>query len=171
MKIIDYTKSYLVLGLPITLCYNKAPYYWGWQHRRFVPSEIERLFAANPNLNVGVILGPASNLIDIECDSDKAEENIQSLFDGNIPITATYQSKRGLHRLFQWDSRLSELGKAAFTSGGIDFRLGFNAAQSLLPPSITDGFQRQWIHDIRDYPALRLPETVLKKIVGAKFPW
>ena len=50
---------------------------------------------------VGVLLR-ASGLIDLDADSDAAEQAIQRLFGGNVPQTPTYRSARGLHRLFEW---------------------------------------------------------------------
>ena len=40
-------------------------------------------------------------------------------------------------------------------------------AQSVLPPSTTDGFTRKWIRSLADYPLPKLPESVIRKLLAA----
>ena len=58
------------LGLVPVLIYKgkKRPIGKAWQTRRYTDDELRERFTNNPNLNVGLLLGPDSGVIDIECD-------------------------------------------------------------------------------------------------------
>jgi hypothetical protein len=76
----DAARQYYRIGLPITLCPpgEKKPLGEGWddknpgrawQRKRWDPKEIDRAFKVRGDLNVGILFGPSSGLIDIEEDS------------------------------------------------------------------------------------------------------
>ncbi len=166
LTIQEAAAEYLAAGLPITLCRGKAPFYGDWQNRRFTPAELDSFFRRQTGLNVGLILGPASRIIDIEGDDEDSEDAYEALFaDCEEPVTPTFQSPRGLHRLFAWDERLAALGRASMRLGAIELRLGFRAAQSLLPPSVSDGIARRWLVPLATCPPAPLPETVICRLV------
>jgi hypothetical protein len=79
----------------------------GWQHQASIePAQINRWFAQTPDANVGVLLGPKSNLIDVEYDSDEGRLILEQLCAE--VITPTYKSAKSVHRLFsydEWDRR------------------------------------------------------------------
>lgn len=128
------------------------------------PGEAAVLFEDVPHDGVGVVLGKRSGIIDLECDSPEAERELQALFGGNVPHTPTFQSTRGLHRLFRWTDALpeSELAKAKFEVGAIEVRVGGGdkAAQTVFPPS----GGRAWILSPDECEPAELPSAVLVKI-------
>lgn len=130
------------------------------------PGEAICLFEDTPHDGVGVVLGPTSGLIDFDCDSPAAEETLQRLFGGQVPRTPTYQSAKGLHRLFRWSDSLpaSEISKAKFVVDGLEIRIGGGdkAAQTVFPPSAG----RAWVISPADCPVAELPGEVLAKIAA-----
>ncbi len=178
--------GYHDMGLPIVLTEEKSPQNVmgkGWQHKRFASgSEIEQYFRNDPSLNVGLILGPASGIVDLECDDDKAEGDFASLFDGCEPTTPpTYLATRGRHRLFAYHPKLEMIADlpgcqdnqkgAVVKYGHLECRVGVGhkAAQSLLPPSTTGGNTRQWVEGLSldECPAPELTEIVVDRIIAA----
>ncbi|HUY88988.1 MAG TPA: bifunctional DNA primase/polymerase [Pirellulales bacterium] len=142
---------------------QKWPNYAGWQHSRATPAQVDR--AIHAGMNIGIILGPPSGVIDLEVDGEGGEDSLRKLFDGEPPEGPSWQSTRGIHRLYLWDDRLAGLG-AKFTADeypGLEFRIGAEAAQSVCPPSKVDGVKREWIHEGEPAP---LPESVIGKIVS-----
>jgi hypothetical protein len=91
-----------------------------------------------PDANLGVELGEASNLIDIEEDGPRAQQMLINVFGaGGIPKTTAYRSSRGIHRLFAY------CDVPSFTVEQLEIR---TAGQSVLPPSIhKDGSAYTWI--------------------------
>jgi Bifunctional DNA primase/polymerase, N-terminal len=147
---------------------QKRPRGNGWQNRPLTLDELEKAIAAGANF--GLLLGPTSGYIDVECDSADAEPALIELFGGD-PQTVGWQSSRGNHRLFAWDDRLSGLGGSKKING-VEFRLGADgmAMQSLIPPSTTDGFTRQWIKSFADCEVAALPESIIAKLLSLKSP-
>lgn len=157
----------------ITDCYDvclippgeKGPKERGWPDKRVTPEEYDRHVSRGGN--VGIILGRASGIIDIEGDGAGAEESRRKLFGGEPPETPAWAAFRGEHDLYAWDERFAGLG-AKFTCTaeypGLEFRLGAEAAQSVCPPSIVDGVRRTWI---REGEPAKLPDAVVDKIVAA----
>lgn len=147
----EAARQYAGYGWHVVAVKGKAPIGAGWQNR--ATSDPGEAMAAMLDERVdldglGIVLHP-SGLVDLDADSPEAEEAIQRLFGGNVPITPTYQSTRGLHRLFaarDWPDDLAALNK--WMAGPIEVRgCGPKAAQSVFPPS----GGRHWIHS---------PETV-----------
>ena len=100
-------------------------------------------------------------MIDVECDTPEAEANLQALFGGNIPPTPTWQSKRGLHRLFQRPLGLPN--KAKIELDGIEFRIGQGkGACSIVPPSGA----RRWLPGLRlfDIELAELPPNIVERL-------
>jgi hypothetical protein len=153
--------------LPITLCYpqSKKPFPKDWPNKRWTQREIDDEFRRR-EFNVGLILGPASGMIDIECDGADSQETLLELFENDVPVTPTWQSIRGAHRLFAWSAELAALNKASVKFGSLEVRLGANGkgAQSLLPPSVTDGHCREWKVPLDECPPAPLPECVLRRL-------
>ena len=87
-------------------------------------------------INIGVVLGPRSGIIDIEWDDEAAKSYAEEI-GLTLIETPTYVSGRSEHRLFKWDSRLSMCEKAVVHPGGLEVRLGTGTlqSQSVLPPS------------------------------------
>ena len=162
--------SYLELQLPITLCSpgQKRPIFKGWPTKVWRPEEVEQAFRERGPLNVGLVLGPRSGIIDVECDGPGGEQELLKLFDGTVPVTPLWRSARGPHRLFKWDDQLNKVGNSSVRIGALEIRLGADnrGAHSLLPPSITDGWGRTWGVSLDDCNVPPLPSQVLEKLLA-----
>ena len=68
--------------------------------------------------------------------------------------------------VFAWDDRYDLIGKAVVHWKEVEVRLGAggNAAQSLIPPSVTDGVTREWINPLGKPPPL--PEEAIQKLLA-----
>lgn len=141
---------------------GKIPRPRAWQRIATTDEEtIERWWQEHPTDNVGVRLGEASGIIDIECDSPEAETLLLRLFDGDPPVTPTFSAKRGKHRLFRWRSDLPAQDKAVFKFGELEFRTGNSdkGAQSVFPPSIhPSGVEYTWLVHPADVPIAELSD-------------
>lgn len=165
---------YIERGLPIVLCRGKKPLGKRWQHRTWTAKQVQAAFRGNPSLNVGLILGPRSGVIDIEADTPEHAAALAALFDGEPPRTPTWRARRGTHHLFCYPAELAEsIGKAVFTLDGLpEIRLGTGGlgAQSVLPPSETDGVRREWIVSLDDCEPAALPDAVIQRVAAANQP-
>ncbi len=128
---------------------GKIPRLKAWQRAATADAEtIERWWQEHPGDNVGVRLGEASGVIDVECDSAEAEKMLLDLFNGDPPVTPTWIAKRGKHRLFRWRADLPHPENAVFKFGPLEFRTGNGdkGAQSVFPPSIhPSGMEYKWL--------------------------
>jgi hypothetical protein len=143
---------------------SKAPVGKDWPDHTVDEVELQRRLTNNPKANVGVMLGPNSGVIDVECDSPEAEEVFVKLFGEGIR-TPGWKSKRGSHRLFAWDDRLANLA-GVLKHQGLEFRLGTgDAHQSVIPPSTVDGVKREWTLSLKDCDPAPLPESVIQLLL------
>ena len=116
----------------------------GWDRFRLTEGDL-RDYLADGKLNIAVALNQSS-VVDVECDSPEAEELLGSLCP-DLPRTPTWQSRRGLHRLFLRPEGCPDKGKVE--ANGIEFRLGADGKGTLttVPPSISpdDGTIYRWL--------------------------
>lgn len=115
---------------------EKRPLGAGWQQRSTDDPETVAAWLRSGS-NVGLLLGPASGVIDVESDSPEGEALAQGLgldrLDG-AGFTPTWRSARGVHRLYRWEPWMP--AAATIDLGGLEVRIGGRAAQSVLPPSV-----------------------------------
>ena len=147
---------------------GKHPRIGEWQkHASCDDNQILAWWDKWPSAGIGVALGEASGIVDIECDTDGAEPELVALFGGEIPPCPTFVSGRGKHRLFKWSGNLP--GGACVHVGEVEVRTGNEAkgAQSVFPPSrhATAGLRR-WLPGLSpdevDPPGI--PESVVAKL-------
>jgi len=166
---------YIEQGLPVTYCDGKSPSPMGnqWHKRNVTPELLTAEFEKHPEFNIGLRLGPAGGLVDVEADNDAEERLYADLFDGvEPPITPTFKSRRGKHRLFRFDDRLEATGKAVVKyRGQLGIRIGCNGkgCHSLVPPSYADGAIREWLPGLSlgEVNPPPLPQQVVRRIVEA----
>lgn len=143
------------------LCYpgTKVPIGKDWATRGLSAEEVAERRANNPAITIGVLLGPVSGLIDVECDGEEATAAYAKLL-GTI-LTPSWQSSRGRHYLYRYDDRLVNL-PGVVKYEGVEFRLGNGRSiQSIVPPSIVDGVQRQWVVSLEQCEPAGLPENII----------
>lgn len=154
------------LGWSLTPCDGKKPLNKGWGDDCLATEAVE--IHLHDGGSVAVVLGPSSGVVDLECDNPQADEDLTKLFDGAVPKTPTWRSRRGLHHLFAWDDRLESVGRAKVSLGHVDALLGANgrAACSILPPSVVDGVRRRWLPGLSplDVEPAKLPENIVEKL-------
>lgn len=124
---------------------GKHPVSENWQHTATGDAEtIAGWFEAGKPVNVGLLLGPKSGVIDVELDGPEAKQAWNDLDLGEI-WTPTYTSGRGPHRLFRWDEGLPRVNVKK--PCGIEIRIGNDGGvQSVLPPSTHHtGGMYQWV--------------------------
>lgn len=113
-------------------------------------------------VNVGLLLGPRSGVIDIELDGPEAQAAWNSLDLGEI-WTPTYKAGRGPHRLFRWDEKLPAV--SIKKPMGIEMRIGNGgrAIHSVIPPSTHHtGARYEWVPGLspEDVPLAPLPDRL-----------
>ncbi|MSR55051.1 MAG: hypothetical protein EXS09_17440 [Gemmataceae bacterium] len=152
------------LGYSVVPVEGKAAFTPGWNENRFTESELEAALKGTKR-NIAIALNH-SELIDVECDSDEAETNLQEMFDGEIPPTPTWKSSRGKHRLFCQPQGLPKL--AVVKINGVEFRIGNGkGALSVVPPSIhPDGTHYEWITGLSlgDVEPAELPPEIVQRL-------
>src|SRR5262245_2029141 len=111
-------------GFCVVPCKAKKPVAKDWGEKRLSRADLHTQLAGT-KLNIGIALNK-SGFIDLECDIPAAEAALLAVFGGEVPPTSTWQSKRGLHRLFRRPPRLPE--KAKVELDGVEFRIGNNKA-------------------------------------------
>lgn len=151
---------------------EKRPYLDEWQ--RAASNDEERVIAwweAGPDDNVGVVLGEGSDLIDVEADSAEAEELWNEIWRRSgldHPVTPTFKSVRGKHRLFRWSAELPQ-AKAVFKIGSLEIRTGNGGkgAQTVFPPSRhPSGVRYEWLIPPSEADVVALPQAVVALLVN-----
>lgn len=154
MDVQQAAKLYALLGWHVLPVKGKVPAGGdGWQFKTTDDQEAAEVLATIGD-GIGVQLGQKSGIVDVECDSQQASEELKQLL-GGIPCTPAFQSSRGCHYLFKWSGDWPAPNKAVFKIGAIEFRTGnAKAAQSVFPPS----GGREWIIDpttpVAEFPAM-----------------
>ena len=155
------------LGYAVVPCAGKKAVMPGWNEERLALTELDAALQGT-NYNIAIALN-LSDLIDVECDTDEAESNLQAMFGGQVPPTPTWRSKRGLHRLFRRPSGLPE--KAVVKLDGIEFRIGNDkGALSIVPPSVhPDGPRYEWLAglSIHQVAPAELPPAIASRLEQA----
>lgn len=124
---------------------GKHPVEKAWQLEATCDEErIAAWFEQDRPVNIGLLLGPRSGVIDVELDGDEARAAWNEL-DLGEQWTPTYTSGRGPHRLYRWDESLPKV--SVVKQNGIEIRIGGGAGmQSVLPPSRHhSGSHYEWV--------------------------
>src|SRR5262249_30343128 len=136
--------------------------------------ELDRKWQANPTLNVGVALGPASGMVRIDVDGDAARRQLEEISGGDLPPTWEFKSGRadgtGLGILYKIPPGVTFKTTGQFVQDG-ELRFQAQGAQTVLPPSRhKDGNLYEWLdgRSPRDLPPAPAPAWVVSRwSVGA----
>src|SRR4051794_35658416 len=129
---------------------GKAPIGRRWGVVRPSTRALFAIFKRHPRAGIGIVLGPASGVVDLEVDDPRAAGPLlDELFPQGLPPTMGWMSSRGEHRLFRWDDRLGPSRSAGvhLAGGALELRLGSGGGQggAVCPPSpLRDGSPRRW---------------------------
>ena len=123
---------------------------------------------AGTGLNIGVAMGEASGIIDIEWD-DEAGKATAEVFGLTGIDTPTYQSHRSEHRLFKYDARLPQQAVVKFN--GLEIRIGGGdkGAQSVFPPSLhASGVRYRWKYGYSpdDVDVAEIPDSLMQAVLN-----
>lgn len=137
---------------------EKRPLGTAWQTRSTDnPDDVAAWLASGHN--VGLLLGPASGVVDVEFDEWPGIDELAAFGLTDIP-TPTWNSSRGQHRLYRWEPWMPET--AVVRVGLLEVRIGGRAAQSVLPPSIhPDGQPYEWTIHPQECPIAAFPAQLL----------
>lgn len=141
---------------------GKAPP-WPWKtYQERLPKEPElKLFWKRvPDCNVGIVMGPVSNLIGLDVDGQAGFDLLMQISDGNIPETLEFKTGSGRRLLFKWPG--FEVNIKSIKVGGKEaIRILAKGSQTVAPPSIHEnGNQYSWStgHDPESIEPAECPE-------------
>src|SRR5262245_34829765 len=155
---------------------GNAPLGRGWGARRLSTRALFAIFRRHPWAGVGLVLGPAAGVVDLEIDDrQQAGPMLTQLFPGGPPLTMGWDSSRGEHRLFRWDDRLGRAGTSVvhLAGGAVEFRLGSDGKQlgAVCPPSPgADGRPRRWNGVWEIAPCPEVLVEVVARLADAQVP-
>jgi hypothetical protein len=161
---------------PLSSNPGKAPLGRGWGARRLSTRALFAIFRRHPGAGVGIVLGPAAGVVDLEVDDRvQAGPLLAELFPEGPPMTMGWDSSRGEHRLFRWDDRLGMAGSAVvhLAGGAVEFRLGSAGKQfgAVCPPSSgADGKPRRWKEVWEIAPCPEVLIAVIARMTDAQVP-
>lgn len=124
---------------------QKSPTEKDWGNKTFSDAALiqQELDAGN---NIGLKLGPASGVIDVEFDSESGEALLNELIADEPDTTCAYKSSKSIHRIYRLQNGLPD--KTKIQSNGLECRLNMQnkALQSALPPSVhSSGAVYTWL--------------------------
>jgi hypothetical protein len=144
----------------------------GWQHRATDDEEeIARWFdevGEHTRWNIGVRLGRASGIVDVEADDDHAME-VMARYGLDTIDTVAFRGSRGPHFLFTYRDDLPDSGVVKVD--GLEVRIGGGerATQSVFPTSWhKTGVQYQWLpgRSPEEAPIATLPEEFFQAVLA-----
>ncbi|UGB30581.1 bifunctional DNA primase/polymerase [Metabacillus sp. B2-18] len=161
------------LNLPVIPCNGKIPKLQGWQKRNKAPTsiEIEKWLDTYHEMNIGLVLGQASELVGIDVDGEKAQDLLKEWSNGDLPETWTYRTPSGGLRLLYRSPEGTPLKKVVKTLDGEHSELALmgEGQQTILPPSIYQGNQYKWLKNRN--PAKQeladAPKWMVDRMLGA----
>lgn len=109
-----------------------------YQARRAKPDEIRAWFDRNPRINVGVALGPVSELVGIDVDDEDGDTLLAELAGGDLPPTWEYTTGKGRRLLYRLPPGVVVVNQA-FRRPGTEIeilRFMSQGGQVVLPPSV-----------------------------------
>ena len=124
------------------------------------PQQVDALFSRSGHDGIGLLLGEKSGIIDVEIDAPEGEKTLLWVFGGTIPKTPMFGSTRGNHRLFRYSDAIPDNHKAKYEFDGLEFRVGGEAAQSVIP--ISGG--RKWLVSPTECAIAEIPPDALDRI-------
>ena len=148
---------------------GKHPVVSGWQRAATTDEDKLAEWFDGTEHNVGVALGEASGIIDIEWDDESGKATAERYGLTSIE-TPTYTSHRSEHRIFKFDSRLP--AQAVIKVGGLEIRIGGGSrgSQSVFPPSVhASGVRYRWKYGFSpdEVDVAPIPDAFLQAIVNA----
>jgi hypothetical protein len=111
------------------------------------PSEalIEAWWAAWPNANVGLVLGPASGLVGIDIDGPEGGRILEQVSRGQLPRTLAFATARGRRLLYAIPEGVAVVNRA-YGGAGSEVRVLARGSLTVMPPSLhASGKRYRWL--------------------------
>lgn len=129
-------------------CPGKMPILKEWT-RRGVPTvaETDRWFQSNPNINIGLLLGEASewNLVGVDIDGTSGEILLKQWSNGVVPVTWEFTTSNGRRLLYRLPTDMQSK-KAKITGENGELALCCTGQQTVFAPSQhASGKQYSWL--------------------------
>jgi len=132
---LNHALKYHDMGLSvIPIRPDKKPYipWTDFQTRPPTPEEIKQWWTRWPKANIGIVTGPLSGVLVIDCDSEEAYRKIQELLPDSF-ITCIAKTPRGYH-IYLFYPKGEHIGNAAGIMPGVDIR--GEGGYIIAPPSV-----------------------------------
>ncbi len=144
---------------------DKKPYIkWEpYQTRRATADEIKSWWSKWPSAMVGIVTGPISGILVIDCDSEEAYRKLQELLPDSF-LTCIVRSPRGYHIYLIYPNG-QHIGNAAGVMPGVDVR--GEGGYIIGPPSVNaEGKAYEWLPGLSldEMVPATVPEPLYKKI-------
>jgi Protein of unknown function (DUF3987)/Bifunctional DNA primase/polymerase, N-terminal len=142
-----------------------------WQTHEWTDSEVEAWYAKHPDHGIGIRL--SGTVIDLEYDTnDPNTEQEVAEFLGCSPITVSWRSSRGVHRLFTIDEEQRQTFLAANVAnrvkvGSLELHLGLTGKVFVVTPPVNP---RQWITEPHQAIICNLPDRCIELIAATGKP-
>jgi hypothetical protein len=140
--------DYRSRGWSVTPCQplGKAPAVaWKrYQGRQATEAQLRAWWSAWPAANVAVLMGYA-NLTGVDLDGDAAGELLDLITLGNIPVTMSFRTPRGLRYLFAAPEGVTVSNGVLASRPGAEVRLLSAGSYTLAPPSRTPRGAYSWL--------------------------
>lgn len=129
-------------------CPGKTPLVTRWSERG-VPTmvEVATWFKDHPTINIGLLLGSASdlNLVGVDIDNESGEQQLQEWSQGVVPPTWEFTTGRGRRLLYRLPWGVESKKNKFATSDG-ELALCCSGQQTVLAPSKhASGVHYQWV--------------------------
>src|SRR3990167_3116374 len=129
---------------------GKAPL-WPWkQYQTTRPNEkhLKLFWSRNPNANVGIVMGPVSNLIGIDVDGEDGAKLLHDTCKGKLPNTLEFTTPGAMgSRRYLFKYPKTNLSITTIANKGKEaLRILAAGSQTVAPPSIHySGDQYKWV--------------------------
>jgi len=165
---LQYAEKFNLSVIPVGP--DKKPYVaWAeYQTRRASSDEIKAWWGKWPNAMIGIVTGPISGLLVIDCDSHEGYDAIQNLLPDSLVLPVARTPRCGWHLYFTYPKG-SKLTIDAGVLPGVDYR--GEGGYIIAPPSVNgDGKAYAWEQGLAlgDVEAPPLPESIIKNINNKK---
>jgi RecA-family ATPase len=147
---------------------GKAPL-WPWQNYQEKPpteGHVKFFWTKNPNANVGIVMGPVSNLIGVDVDGEEGAKLLHDLCGGHLPNTLEFKTPgaSGSRRyLFKYPTK--EIHIKSFDAKGKEaIRILAHGSQTVAPPSQhASGGYYEWVpgHNPNEIEPQECPEWLI----------
>lgn len=136
------------LKLPIIPCKDKKPILKDWHQRTATTmKELDQWIQKNHSMNIGLVLGTASQIVGIDIDGDDAMKELHSWANGALPETWVFTTPSGGMRMLYRAPKDQVLKKHMRKLPGEHSELALlgDGQQTIMPPSTVNGKTYQWV--------------------------